>query len=52
LTIKKLFQFIEQEIDLSNKSHLETAVLRSKKALEFEEEKKYESAVVEWKKIF
>lgn len=50
--VKNFFEYLLDNIDDDNYSYVETALNRAKKATQFIEEEKYESAVDEWKKIF
>lgn len=44
--------FLDSTNDQGLQSHISTALHRAKKALEFENNRKFEEAAVEWKKIF
>lgn len=50
---KEFFQYFYQQADIENlKSHLNTALVRAKKACDFEAAGKIDEAAEEWKKIF
>lgn len=52
---KIFFDFVEhleKKVDNDNKGHVETAKKRAEKALNYEDEEKYEDACNEWRKIF
>ena len=49
---KKFFEFLLKQIDTKHKSHVETALSRAKKALEYEDNDKLDDASSEWKKVF
>lgn len=46
------FQYLEQNIDDTNKSNVQTALKRASKALDYQTEEKYDKACEEWQKIF
>lgn len=46
------FTFLVDEIDESQKSYVDTAIKRAKKAIEYFNEEKELKAVAEWKKVF
>lgn len=46
------FEYLLEHIDIYNKSHVETALNRSNKAIKYEDDEKYDKACSEWKKIF
>jgi hypothetical protein len=51
--ISNLFEYFRQiTMDQNLHSHLNTALSRSKKALDYESNSKYDNALEEWKKIF
>lgn len=50
--IHNFFQYLLNQIDASNSTFVQTAIDRSKNALNYLEEEKLEKAVEEWQKIF
>jgi hypothetical protein len=50
--VHSFFLHIKDIVSEENKSFVETAITRAQKAVDYEEEEKYESATEEWKKIF
>lgn len=46
------FEYLIDCIDIYNKTYVETALNRANKAIEYEDEQKFDKACSEWKKIF
>ena len=49
---KIFFEYLINKIDKNNKSYVQTALNRANKAIEYENNEKYDKSCDEWKKIF